>query len=42
VALLSALKGGTPVGRWTHPALAFGYKMWDQTRRRVARNLGFT
>jgi predicted metal-dependent phosphoesterase TrpH len=39
--LLGALTGGTPVGRWTHPALAFGYKMWDQTRRRVVRNLGF-
>jgi predicted metal-dependent phosphoesterase TrpH len=39
--LLAALKGGTPVGRWTHPALAFGYKMWDQTRRKVARNLGW-
>jgi predicted metal-dependent phosphoesterase TrpH len=37
--LLAALKGGTPVGRWTHPAIAFGYKMWDQTRRKVARNL---
>lgn len=39
--LLAALKGGKPVGRWTHPALAFGYKMWDQTRRKVARNFGF-
>jgi predicted metal-dependent phosphoesterase TrpH len=39
--LLAALKGGTPVGRWTHPAIAFGYKMWDQTRRQVARNLGW-
>jgi predicted metal-dependent phosphoesterase TrpH len=35
--LLTALSGGIPVGHWTHPALAFGYKMWDQTRRRVTR-----
>jgi predicted metal-dependent phosphoesterase TrpH len=38
--LLAALQGGVPVGKWTHPALAFGYKVWDNTRRRVTRNLG--
>lgn len=34
--LLRALKGGAPVGEWTHPAIAFAYKTWDRTRRRIA------
>jgi predicted metal-dependent phosphoesterase TrpH len=34
--LLDALDGGIPVGEWTHPVLAFMYKMWDRLRRRVA------
>ena len=37
--LLAALRGGTVVGKWTHPLLAFGYKVWDSgfgiTRRYV-------
>lgn len=33
--LLDALKGGVPSGEWTHPALAFMYKMLDRTRRRL-------
>lgn len=33
--LLRALEGGVPVGEWTHPVRAYGYKLWDQTRRRV-------
>ncbi|MDQ3396428.1 MAG: PHP domain-containing protein [Deinococcota bacterium] len=32
--LLLALEGGTPVGEWTHPALAVALKFWDDTRRR--------
>jgi predicted metal-dependent phosphoesterase TrpH len=32
--LLDALGHGTPVGIWTHPVLAFMYKMVDRTRRR--------
>jgi predicted metal-dependent phosphoesterase TrpH len=32
--LLQALQGGVPEGRWTHPLLAFAYKMFDQTRSR--------
>ena len=38
--LLLALKGGVPVGVWTHPVLAFGYKMWDMARSRVRAWLG--
>jgi predicted metal-dependent phosphoesterase TrpH len=33
--LQQALEGGTPVGKWTHPALAFVYKLWDRTRQRL-------
>jgi hypothetical protein len=33
--LLEALKDGTPVGEWTHPGIAFAYKLWDRTRRRL-------
>jgi predicted metal-dependent phosphoesterase TrpH len=33
--LLQALKGGAPVGDWTHPALAFTYKFLDRVRRRL-------
>jgi predicted metal-dependent phosphoesterase TrpH len=33
--LLAALAGGTPVGEWTHPALAVVYKFWRDTRRRL-------
>jgi predicted metal-dependent phosphoesterase TrpH len=35
--LLEALKGGVPVGEWTHPAIAFVYKMYYRTRRRFGR-----
>jgi len=34
-ALLSALSGRTPAGMWTHPVIAFVYKFWDRTWRRV-------
>ena len=34
--LLKALEGGTPVGQWTHPVLAFLYKTWDRLRRKVS------
>lgn len=33
--LLRALEGGTPVGRWTHPLIAFLFKMWDRIRRKI-------
>ena len=33
--LLKALEGGTPIGEWTHPVLAFMYKTWDRLRRKV-------
>jgi hypothetical protein len=33
--LLQALEGGVPVGEWTHPWLAFAYKLWDRARRRL-------
>jgi predicted metal-dependent phosphoesterase TrpH len=32
--LLRALQGGVPVGEWTHPVKAYGYKLWDRARRR--------
>jgi predicted metal-dependent phosphoesterase TrpH len=32
--LLNALAGGVPAGKWTHPVLAYMYKMWDRARRR--------
>ena len=31
--LLEALKGGTPEGEWTHPAIAYAYKVFDRMRR---------
>jgi len=33
--LLDALKGGVPVGHWTHPVIAYVYKLWDRFWRRV-------
>ena len=33
--LLSALQSGVPVGEWTHPVIAFAYKFWDRTLRRL-------
>jgi predicted metal-dependent phosphoesterase TrpH len=33
--LLGALKSGMPVGEWTHPAIAFAYKLWDRSLRRL-------
>jgi predicted metal-dependent phosphoesterase TrpH len=33
--LVEALRDGTPVGQWTHPGLAFAYKLWDRTRRKL-------
>jgi predicted metal-dependent phosphoesterase TrpH len=33
--LLSALAEGTPMGVWTHPVIAFLYKMVDRTRRKI-------
>jgi predicted metal-dependent phosphoesterase TrpH len=33
--LLIALQDGTPVGEWTHPVLAYMYKVWDRTLRKV-------
>lgn len=31
--LLAALaEAGPPEGQWTHPVVAFGYKMWDRAR----------
>ncbi|RPI82556.1 MAG: PHP domain-containing protein [Chloroflexi bacterium] len=33
--LLDALKDGVPAGIWVHPALAFLYKSWDRTLRRL-------
>jgi predicted metal-dependent phosphoesterase TrpH len=36
--LLKALEGGVPVGEWTHPWLAFAYKVWDRTQRRLFGN----
>lgn len=35
--LLAALKEGTVMGEWTHPALAFIQKMWDFGRRKFSR-----
>jgi len=38
--LMSAVRAGTVSGRWTHPLVAFAYKMWDSgfeiTRRYVS------
>jgi len=33
--LLGALKSGIPVGEWTHPVIAFAYKLWDRSLRRL-------
>jgi predicted metal-dependent phosphoesterase TrpH len=33
--LLKALQSGVPVGEWTHPVIAFAYKMWDRSLRRM-------
>lgn len=33
--LLSALQSGVPVGEWTHPMIAFAYKFWDRSLRRL-------
>ena len=33
--LLLALQSGVPVGEWTHPVLAFAYKFWDRSLRRL-------
>lgn len=32
--LLGALQSGVPVGEWTHPVVAFAYKLWDRSLRR--------
>jgi len=34
-ALLSSLEDGVPMGVWTHPVIAFLYKMVDRTRRKI-------
>jgi predicted metal-dependent phosphoesterase TrpH len=33
--LLAALQSGVPVGEWTHPVVAFAYKLWDRSLRRL-------
>jgi predicted metal-dependent phosphoesterase TrpH len=33
--LLKALAAGVPVGEWTHPVIAFMYKFWDRSLRRL-------
>ena len=33
--LLEALQDGTPMGDWTHPVVAYLYKVWDRTLRRL-------
>lgn len=33
--LLQALQSGVPVGEWTHPVIAFAYKLWDRSLRRL-------
>ena len=33
--LLGALQSGVPVGEWTHPVIAFAYKFWDRSLRRM-------
>lgn len=33
--LLAALESGVPVGEWTHPVIAFLYKLWDRSLRRL-------
>jgi len=34
-ALLACLEEGIPMGVWTHPVIAFFYKMVDRTRRKI-------
>jgi predicted metal-dependent phosphoesterase TrpH len=36
--LINALANGKPVGEWTHPGIAFAYKLWDRARRRIRSN----
>jgi hypothetical protein len=36
-ALLAALQDGVPMGVWTHPVIAFLFKMVDRTSRKVNR-----
>lgn len=38
--LLAALDGGVPVGVWTHPVLAYAYKLWDSFRTRIRSWVG--
>jgi len=38
--LLAALDGGVPVGIWTHPVLAYAYKLLDTLRNRVRAWVG--
>jgi predicted metal-dependent phosphoesterase TrpH len=33
--LLDALQDGVPVGEWTHPIIAFLFKMWDRLLRKL-------
>ncbi len=33
--LLLALQGTNPAGKWVHPWMAFGFKIWDRARRRL-------
>jgi predicted metal-dependent phosphoesterase TrpH len=33
--LMDALRGGKPVGDWTHPVVAYVYKVWDRTMRKL-------
>ena len=33
--LLKTLQSGVPVGEWTHPVIAFVYKFWDRSMRRL-------
>jgi hypothetical protein len=33
--LMAALKDGVPMGVWTHPVIAFLFKMLDRTRRKI-------
>ena len=35
--LMAALKDGVPMGVWTHPVIAFLYKMVDRTKRKISR-----
>jgi hypothetical protein len=34
---LAALRDGVPMGVWTHPVIAFLFKMVDRTRRKIDR-----